>query len=128
MQDSPTAKEMIESVKAFLENTAMAELKGHAAYSARVAANALGIVARELGAAPGADADELASLETLLKSEGSLKELNQLLCRKIRDGELDLQSPGVADHLLATTLTKVEIDQPSYSGLRVAKAKQLQNR
>jgi hypothetical protein len=123
MQDSPSAQEMIESVKEFLEKVALPELKGHTAYSARVAATALGIVARELEITPNADAEEKENLKKLLKTNGSLKELNQILCRRIRSDELDLTSPGLAQHLLETTLKKVEIDQPTYSGLRVAKEK-----
>jgi len=38
--------ELVTAVRDFLEQRAMPELKGHTAFHARVAANALGIVAR----------------------------------------------------------------------------------
>ena len=41
-------RELVEAVRDFLEQKAMPELKGHTAFHARVAANALAIVAREL--------------------------------------------------------------------------------
>jgi Domain of unknown function (DUF6285) len=40
------------------------------------------------------------------------------LSRRIAAGEIDLQTPGVAEHLWATTLAKVAIDQPTYASYR----------
>jgi hypothetical protein len=37
---------------------------------------------------------------------------------RIRNGELDLQSEGLAEHLWQTTLAKMKIDQPNYAGYR----------
>jgi hypothetical protein len=48
--------------------------------------------------------------------------LNRELARRIRDGELTLESPGLAEHLWATTLAKLAVDQPTYSGYRAALA------
>ena len=42
-------------------------------------------------------------------------------CR-IRAGELTLETPGLADHLWATTLAKLAVDQPNYAGYRAALA------
>ena len=38
------------------------------------------------------------------------------LCARIEAGELTLETPGLADHLWAITMTKLAIDQPKYSG------------
>lgn len=118
MQDPPTVSELLEATAAFLREVAVPQLSGHAAFHARVAANALGVVKRELELRPAADRDEHARLTTLLHTDGSLEELNAQLSRRIADGELTLQTPGLAAHLWATTLAKVAIDQPTYASFR----------
>ncbi len=45
-------------------------------------------------------------------------DLNRALCVLIREGAIDLNTPGLADHLTLTTRDKVTIDQPNYSGLK----------
>jgi hypothetical protein len=116
MQDQPTAVELIDIVAEFIRVHAMPQLKGHAAFHARVAANALDIVKRELEIAPKAESEEMARLKGLLGHDGSLEELNRELCAKIEGGEMSLSTPGLADHLWAITMTKLAIDQPRYSG------------
>lgn len=118
MMDQPSILELVEAVKNFLETRAMPELQGHTAFHARVAANALGIVAREIEAGPNAAAGEKARLVALLGSDGTLDELNRILSTHIREGLIGLDTPGLAEHLEKTTREKVTIDQPTYSGLR----------
>jgi len=120
MMDQPSILELVEAVRAFLETRAMPELKGHTAFHARVSANALGIVARQLAQGEAASAREKQGLIALLGHDGSLDDLNRELCKLIRDGSIGLDTPGFADHLLATTKDKVLIDQPTYSGLKQA--------
>ncbi|MDP1628071.1 DUF6285 domain-containing protein [Parvibaculum sp.] len=120
MQDQPTASELVEAVADFIRNHAMPQLQGHAAFHARVAANALDIVKRELEVAPTANPDERRRLTDLLGHDGPLEELNSELCARIEAGEIGLDTPGLADHLWKTTLTKLAIDQPNYSGYRRA--------
>lgn len=112
--------ELVDAVRAFIEQRAMPELKGHTAFHARVAANALGIVSRELSHAPQAGTEEMARLKALLGHDGSLEELNRELCRRIREGTIGLDTPGLKEHLDRSTRDKVAIDQPSYSGLKQA--------
>jgi hypothetical protein len=118
MQDPPTVTELLDATAAFLRDVAVPQLSGHAAFHARVAANALEVVKRELELRPGADRDEHARLAALLHIDGSFDELNALLSRRIATGELTLQTPGLAAHLWATTLAKVAIDQPTYASYR----------
>jgi len=118
MMDQPSMRELVEAVRDFLEQKAMPELKGHTAFHARVAANALSIVVRELEQGPQSAKDERARLQKLLGREGTLEDLNRELCRRIRDGAFTLDTPGLAEHLTITTREKVAIDQPNYSGLR----------
>ena len=112
--------ELVEAVRGFLETKAVPELKGHTAFHVRVAANALAIVARELAQGPSAAQAEAARLQTLLGHAGTLDELNRELCRRIRSGTLDIASEPLEQHLELTTLDKVAIDQPNYSGLKLA--------
>jgi hypothetical protein len=118
MQDPPTVTELLEATASFLREVAVPQLSGHASFHARVAANALDIVKRELELRPAAERDEHARLQALLHLEGSTEELNALLSRRIAAGELGLQTPGLAEHLWATTLAKVAIDQPTYASYR----------
>ncbi len=122
MMDQPSMRELVEAVRDFLEQKAMPELKGHTAFHARVAANALSIVARELESGPSSAAGELARLQALLGYKGTLEELNRELCRRIRDGVFGPDTPGLAEHLATTTRDKVAIDQPGYSGLKRSRA------
>jgi hypothetical protein len=120
MMDQPSIRELVDAVRDFIEKRAMPELKGHTAFHARVAANALGIVSRQLEQGPHADAEEQARLAALLGKDGSLEELNRVLCQQIRDGVMAIDSAGLQQHLELTTLDKVAIDQPNYSGLKIA--------
>jgi hypothetical protein len=54
----------------------------------------------------------------LLNTEGSLLELNRALSERIARGELDLKTPGLAEHLWQTTLAKLAVDQPNYASYK----------
>ncbi|MGH6971315.1 MAG: DUF6285 domain-containing protein, partial [Caulobacteraceae bacterium] len=76
MQDQPSPSEVIGAVAAFLKTVVAAETTGATSFQARVAANALEMMKRELDLGPAEDAAELARLKALLGREGSLFELN----------------------------------------------------
>lgn len=118
MQDQPTAIELLKVAAHFVRNEFLPQLSGHAAFNARVTANVLDIVRRELELAPAANARELERLAALLGETGDLDRLNRLLCERIASGRLGLDSPGLADHLWETTLAKLAIDQPGYASYR----------
>lgn len=122
MQDRPSAEKLLAAARNFLNETAMPQLSGHAAFHARVAGNVLDILARELALAPGFNAAEQARLENLLGESGSLSDLNRRLCDKIAAGELDLSDDAVKTHLIKTTMGKLAIDQPRYQGYKTAQA------
>src|SRR5262245_53523824 len=120
MHDRPSAAQLIAAVRDFLERTAMPQLSGHSAFHARVAANALAIVERELALGPEQDTAERERLRALLGGDGPLEAQNRALCREIRAGRIGLETPGLLAHLRATTLAKLAVDQPSYSAYRRA--------
>ena len=86
MMDQPSALELVTAVREFIEKHAMPELQGRTAFHARVAANALAIVARELEQSGPASAAELERLKALLGRDDTLTNLNRELCRQIRSG------------------------------------------
>lgn len=124
MHDQPSVSELVQAVKSFIDETAGPNLTGHAAFHARVASNALATVLRDLEHRPANEAAEVARLISLLDASRSddLASLNARLSEKIRSGELTSETPGLLEHLKATTIAQVEIDQPRYSGLRTAKS------
>jgi hypothetical protein len=116
MMDQPSALELVTAVREFIEKHAMPELHGRTAFHARVAINALAIVARELEQGEAAATSERHGLNELLGRDDSLDALNRELCRLIRQDAIAQDNPALAEHLVQTTLAKVAIDQPSYSG------------
>jgi len=139
MQDQPTPSEVLAAVARFLKDVVAAETTGHTSFNARVAANALEMMRRQLDLAPAAETAEQARLESLLgapaaqpaapargarrrAATGDLTALNAELSRRLAAGELDLETRGLADHLWQTTLAKLAVDQPTYWGYRAALA------
>ena len=118
MQDEPTPEELIKAVADFLRNDIAPEISGHNAFKLRVAINALDLVTRQLALEEASDAAETARLSQLLGMQGSLGELNRMLAERIAKGELDLQTPGLSEHLWQTTLAKLAVDQPNYASYR----------
>lgn len=118
MQDEPTPTELIKAVADFLRNEITREIKGHNAFKLRVGINALDLVTRQLALAYGGDAAEGARLKALLSIDGSLLDLNRALSDRIAKGEVDLQTPGLADHLWQTTMDKLAVDQPNYASYK----------
>lgn len=118
MQDPPSAIELIELVTEFLRTVAAAQLTGQSAFHARVAANALEIVKRELQQSHRSNREEHTRLRELLGGDGSIEELNAQLARRLANREITLAMTGVAEHLWATTLAKLAIDQPTYATYR----------
>jgi hypothetical protein len=118
MQDEPTPTELIKAVADFLRNDITPVVSGHNAFKLRVGINALDLVTRQLVQEPGSDAAEAARLKQLLGSDGSLAELNRALADRIAKGKVDLQTPGLSEHLWQTTMDKLAVDQPNYGSYK----------
>ena len=118
MQDEPTPKELIKAVADFLRSDIAPEISGHLAFKLRVSINALDLVRRQIALEQGSDAAEIARLSQLLAMQGSVGELNRALADRIAKGEVDLRTPGLADHLWQTTMDKLAVDQPNYASYR----------
>ncbi len=118
--EMPRCDELLASVGEFLRGPVADETAGRTRYLARVAANSLDIVVRDLVSGAAARAAELARLDALFGTTGTLEGQRWKLVHALRDGSLALNSHGLAAHLRQTVVDQVAIDQPSYSGLRTA--------
>ncbi len=124
MQDLPHPEQLLAAVSRFLRDDAGPALARHGdnalAYQARVAANMVDTVARQTVLGPAADAAECRRLQALLglpaddPDLADLGALNRRLASRIANGTLASDHPGLAEHLWATTLAKLAVDQPGY--------------
>jgi hypothetical protein len=118
MQDEPTPTELIKAVADFLRTEITPAIKGHNAFKLRVGINALDLVTRQIALEGPSDAAEAGRLKLLLGTDGSLMKLNRALAQKIADGEIDLDTPGLKEHLWQTTMDKLAVDQPNYAAYK----------
>ena len=118
MQDEPTPIELIKAVADFLRNDITPLMSGHSAFKLRVAINALDLVTRQLTLEEGSDANEAERLTSLLGMQGSVVELNRTLAERIAKAEVNLATPGLAEHLWQTTMDKLAVDQPNYASYK----------
>ena len=112
MHDSPPPEELIEEA-------ATAEAQGLApGFAQKVAANARAIAAREMALGPAQDEAEMARLETLVGADGDLAARNRRFAWAIRDGAFGVDDAEPVEHLILTTIAKMEVDQPAYPAFR----------
>lgn len=118
MQDEPTPTELTKAVADFLRNDITPLISGHQAFKLRVAVNILDLVTRQLTQEEGSDAREVGRLRALLGMDGPVTDLNRALADRIAKGEIDLATPGLAEHLWQTTMDKLAVDQPNYASYK----------
>ena len=122
MLDQPHGPDILDAVARLLRELLVPQLQGHAAFQARVAANAVDLVAREMRQVPAAEAAALSRLRSLLQRPDAtatdLPALEADLAARLRSGDIPTDTPGLQDHLWATTLAKMAIDQPSYASFQ----------
>lgn len=121
----PTIEQLLGSVEEFLRSEVAKSEKNDIDKRTRflsvVAANSLGIVARDAAIGPASRREEAKRLRQLLDvAEDTSVDIGALraeLSRKLRSG-LALDTDGLADHLRHSVRDQVRIDQPRYSGLK----------
>ena len=115
-QDRPTAAELVQAVREFLEHDVMAATEGRVQFHTRVAVNALGMIERELNDGPAyADAERIratALLGSALTEDPAARERE--LAAAIRAGSLDDRLDTIRDHVRATVREKLLIANPGY--------------
>lgn len=107
--DVPTAAELVEAVREFLESDVLAATEGRVQFHTRVAVNVLRMVEREAALGPAHAAAHVARLEGLgFTSEAEL-------AAAIRAGELDARWDEVKASVWATVQHKLEVANPTYA-------------
>lgn len=118
----PRNDELLDSVAAFLREDAAAATSGRTRFFTRVAANSLAIVKRELALGPAHRQAERARLMALLGRTDSLDALRWQLTSGLRDGSIALDRQELREHLRASVINQLAIDQPTYPALAAALA------
>ena len=113
------ASELLTATRAFLREELLPELEGFKAYSTRVAANNLAIVAREL-----AQGHELRAIDDDIAArfglDAGIGPVATQLALALRDGRVAADAELVS-LLQQRALKSIEIDNPRYSGYLLAK-------
>ena len=109
----PKTEELVEAVARWIDGIRPA-LDPRQAYLARVAANVLGVVQRELTQGPAAEAGAITRMSKLLGHGGTYGELNAELCSLLANGDMGVTTPGLITALKANALDQIAIDQPNY--------------
>lgn len=125
MQDRPTAQELLTGVRSFLEDDAIPGLTGAAQFRARVAANVVGMVCRELEHGEDDVRADHAALCALLDRDVPMPEhldavreqvlhMQEALTERIGAGDADAgpYRERVLAYLRATTLRKLAVTNP----------------
>lgn len=127
MQDRPTYGELLAAVEGFLDDL-VGESEGARRFYARVAANALRTVRRELEHEDEHLAREWAGLDKLLglserpatraALRGALAARNEELCARIRAGDADAGAfrRAVLTHVRRTVRDKLLVTNPAWVG------------
>jgi hypothetical protein len=130
MQDRPTAIELLNAVREFIEQDVLPGLEGRKRFHALVSANVLGIVARELAEEETMLVAEWRRLRDLLgvaetippgRQSGlrsAVRALTEQLVERIRAGDADGGSFGdaVRAHVRMTVVEKLRVANPKYLG------------
>ena len=114
--DLPRVDELLESVSGYLRSEVVPAMDGRTGFLARVAANSLDIVGREMEYGAEARRLEANRLRNLLGVDLPLGELRLLLAEGLRDGTIPMDADGLVEHLRNTVVNQVLIDQPTYPG------------
>jgi hypothetical protein len=107
--DVPTAAELLEAVREWLERDVMTATTGRLQFHARVAVNVLAMVERELAAGPAQALAHQARLDAL----GVADEAE--LAAAIRSGALDDRLDEVRAAVRASVLDKLAVANPRYA-------------
>ena len=118
MIDDPRGVDILEAVSRLMREQLIPKLPPDAVFQARVAANAVDLVVRELPTGERLEAESHGRLRALLGRDGPLRELEAALSARIREGGIALDDPALMEHLWSTTMAKMSIDQPAYASYR----------
>lgn len=108
VHDRPSARELVEAVREFLERDVLPSAAGRVRFHTRVAVNALAIAEREMDLGPVHEAAHRERLAGLGFPDDAA------LAAAIRDGRLDDRHTEVRAALLTAVRAKLEVANPGY--------------
>jgi aminoglycoside phosphotransferase (APT) family kinase protein len=108
VHDRPTAVELLEAVREWVDGDVRAGTEGRLSFHARVATNALRTIERELSLEPGLSEAHVGRLRTLGCSSDAE------LAARIRDGELDDRLDEVRTLVAASVHDKLVVANPGW--------------
>ena len=108
MYGTPTAAELIESVREWIERDVMTSTQGRLKFHSRVAVNVLAMVERELAMGEQQEADHIDRLTTLGMADDAD------FAQAIRNGDLDDRLDEVRAVLRADVDAKLAVANPRY--------------
>lgn len=117
----PCGTELLAAVRQWVQTVAQPANNETRAYEARIAANLLDILERELTLGERFAAGERSGLAALLGRDGPLDELNFELSERIRRREIGIGNAPLLAHLRRSAIAKLEIENPRYSAYRRAR-------
>lgn len=109
----PRTEELAQAVALWIEQI-RPSLDPRNAFLARVAANAMATIGREITLGPAAEAEAVRLMGEVLGRSGTHAELNDALCEAIRSGAMTVETPGLLAALTILARKQIAIDQPSY--------------
>ncbi len=108
--DMPDLAGLVEAVREYIEGDVTEATTGRVRFHARVAANVLRIVERELAMGPAQAEAHAARLATLGFADDAA------LCEAIRAGEVDSRWDEVRSAVAASVADKLSVANPGYAG------------
>lgn len=124
MQDRPTYDELLSAIETFLDKEIVPNTPGSRGFHARVAANALRIIRRELAHREEQLLDEWQGLDALLGAAerpatldalaAAVRGRNEELASRIRKGDADDGdfARAVREHVVRTVAAKLRVSDP----------------
>jgi Domain of unknown function (DUF6285) len=106
--DMPTSRELVESVREWMERDVLTGTTGRLQFHARVAINVLAMVERELEAG----AEQASAHQARLDQLGCADDAE--LATLIRSGELDDRAAEVRELVWASVRDKLSVANPKY--------------
>jgi len=106
--DAPSAAELVEAVREFLETDVASATEGQVRFHARVAVNVLRMVERELRLGPAQAEAHAQRLRALGVADEAA------LARAIREGALDSRMDEVVAAVRDTVRAKLEVANPAH--------------
>lgn len=124
MQDRPSYDELLAAIEHFLDTDIVPNVPGSRGFHARVSANTIRIIRRELQMEDEQLAREWAALDSLLGAQATpasqaalreaLRQRNEALCALVREGKADEGefAAKVQAHVRASVREKLRVSNP----------------